>query len=152
MSKDDVVEHFAKLLVREIFDGSLRGTSNYIDGSSRSAERKRALEESLTDDRDRRIFVAQLACYDLMHALLIMIGCDNDSVKLMLRDDEKDGEWFDITDVWYGEELAANFIGEEGWLDRYSDFPEIFAHEDAPEVYGRKMAAALHAWRTRKLE
>lgn len=147
MTKDEVAGNLLRTLISEVHDIAIKGVINFIDQRTNSGEHR--LEATLSSTEDRKIFVAQLACEELMHALLILLGCD-ENIKILLRDGDSDGDWFDLREVWNGEELAANYLGKEGWLDEHSAFPTISALRDAPDAYGRKMTAALHGWRNRK--
>jgi hypothetical protein len=121
----EFLDKFGKLLIQEVRDPSIQKWEKYVSGQMKG-ERAKAISSLLTSfsDEQRRIIVsfAPYIVNNVLHNLLQMLEDEEEIDITVSIDGETSSTLRDISDG-----LGAEIYNDEGWIVRFSEYPEIDA-------------------------
>lgn len=121
----EFLDKFGTLLIQEVRDPSIQKWEKYVSGQMKG-ERAKAISSLLTSFSDeQRSVIVSFAPYivnNVLHNLLQMLEDEEEIDITVSIDGETSSTLRDISDG-----LGAEIYNDEGWIVRFSEYPEIDA-------------------------
>lgn len=122
MDENEVLDHFGKCVIEEVYDPAIYGASRIIDMTTKNVidQQKYSVLSDLTGEQKEKLKeLLNETTVDIIYRFLEMIEEHDDEFKIII---EKDGEKLSLTDISekMGSEIA-DVESEDGWIRRFSE-------------------------------